>query len=214
MAKIDLLKPKVKRFAEKLCDECKKVGYNITLTHTLRTVAEQNELYAQGRTKPGEIVTNAKGGFSFHNYGVAFDICPVVNNKLDWNNTLLFEAVGKIGISLGLEWGGSWKELVDRQHFQYTAGYSLADFRNNKIDWKKFEINNESVVNVSPQNNTPVLKVSTREGLNVRTGPSAEQNKIGKLVFGKQITPIEKINGWVKIKYKDSFGWVSGNYLS
>lgn len=213
MAKIDLLKPKVKKFAEKLCDECKKVGYNIIFTHTLRTIEEQDELYAQGRTKPGKIITNAKGGFSFHNYGVAFDICPVVNNKLDWNNINLFDTIGKIGISLGLEWGGSWKELVDRPHFQYTSDYSLADFRNNKIDWKKFEINNENV-NVLSQNSILILKVSAREGLNVRIGPSAEQNKIGKLVFGEQIAPIEKINGWVKIKYKDGFGWIRESYLS
>lgn len=85
MAKLELLKPKVKKLAEILIEECKKSNYQITIVQTLRTTEEQNALYAQGRIKPGNIMTYAKGGESFHNFGVAFDFCPVVNSKLEMN---------------------------------------------------------------------------------------------------------------------------------
>ncbi len=136
--KLDLLKPRVKRLTLKLLEECKSNGIGIIITQTLRTTEEQNRLYASGRTRPGKIVTNARGGYSFHNFGVAFDFCPVVRGEAVWNDLKLFEKVGKMGKSLGLEWGGDWKSFPDRPHFQFTAGYSLEDFRKNKIDQNKF----------------------------------------------------------------------------
>lgn len=51
----------------------------------------------------------------------------------------LFEDIGKIGEALGLEWGGGWKKIIDRPHFQYLAGYAISDFKNNKVGWKKFD---------------------------------------------------------------------------
>ena len=138
MANLNLLKPKVKALALELQKRAKEVGIDIIFTCTLRSVAEQNKLYARGRTLPGKIVTNARGGESLHNYGVAFDICPVINGKAIFNDASLFNRVGKIGIDLGLEWGGSWKKFIDKPHFQYTAGYSLNAFKNGKIDLKKF----------------------------------------------------------------------------
>jgi peptidoglycan LD-endopeptidase CwlK len=135
MKKIDKLKPKVRDFAERLVGESRKVGIAIKITETLRTIAEQDRLYAQGRDKPGKIVTNCRGGESFHNYGVAFDFCPMKNGKADWNNLEQFEKVGRMGEALGLEWGGSWKKFPDRPHFQYTAGYSIKDFQQGEVDW-------------------------------------------------------------------------------
>ena len=138
MAKLELLKPKVKCLAEQLIGECGKNGIKIIISETRRSIGKQNELYAQGRTKPGEVVTNAKGGYSFHNYGVAFDFCPVVKNKAVWENVKLFETIGAIGESIGLEWGGRWKKVIDRPHFQYTLGYTIDDFRKGSVDWHKF----------------------------------------------------------------------------
>ena len=69
---------------------------------------------------------------------MAFDICPLVNGKTSWNYIELFKKVGSIGESLGLEWGGNWKKFKDLPHFQYTAGYTLAQFRNKKINEEKF----------------------------------------------------------------------------
>ncbi len=107
MADLKLLKPKVKKMAEELIKKCGENGIKIIITHTLRTKEKQDELYAQGRTKPGRIVTNAKGGYSFHNHGVAFDCKPNINQKVSSNDYLkLFNTIGEIGESLGLEWGG------------------------------------------------------------------------------------------------------------
>lgn len=138
MNKLDLLKPKVKRLAEELIKSCKKEKIKILITQTLRTKEEQDTLYAQGRTTKGSIVTNAKGGYSYHNFGVAFDFCTIVEGKPAWKNKKLFNKVGSLGVSLGLEWGGNWKTFQDLPHFQYRAGYTLKDFRNDKIDEDKF----------------------------------------------------------------------------
>lgn len=134
MQKIDQLKPKVKQLAEQLIASCKEEGITIKITNAYRSSAEQNALYAQGRTKKGKIVTNAKGGQSFHNYGVAFDFVPIIKGKAAWKDEELFRKVGKIGESLGLEWGGSWKGFLDLPHFQCTLGYTIAQFKNEEID--------------------------------------------------------------------------------
>lgn len=203
MPNLELLKPKVKALAEGLIGECQKAGHQIAIVQTLRTIAEQDALYAQGRTKPGKIVTNARGGYSFHNFGVAFDMCPVVNGQLAWNNLPLFRQIGTIGMRLGLEWGGTWTSFPDLPHFQYLAGYALADFRNQAVDWKKFEL-----VRFAD------MRVTARTGLNVRSGPAAANPKIGALSFGDIITPLEKSGGWVKIKHQGGFGWVNESYLA
>ncbi len=98
---------------------CKEAGIDLVVTSTLRDFDSQNALYAQGRTIPGKIVTKAKGGQSFHNFGVAFDVVPVVNGKAVWDDDAIWSKIGKIGTDLGLDWGGTWK-FVDKPHFQYT----------------------------------------------------------------------------------------------
>jgi hypothetical protein len=83
-------------------------------------VAEQDALYAQGRTASGSIVTNARGSSysSMHQWGVAFDIIRNDGKGAYNNNDGWFDKVGKIGVSLGLEWGGSWTSPIDKPHFQ------------------------------------------------------------------------------------------------
>jgi peptidoglycan L-alanyl-D-glutamate endopeptidase CwlK len=94
-----------------------------------RTYEEQDDLYAQGRSKPGSIVTKAKGGQSMHNFGTAFDIGIFsMDGKHYLGESPDYAKVGKIGKKLGLEWGGSW-EFVDEPHFQLTVGRSLAELR-------------------------------------------------------------------------------------
>ncbi len=97
-----------------------------------RTYMEQNELYAQGRTKPGSIVTHAKGGASNHNFGVAWDI-GIFKNGQYLPESLLYKQVATIGKPLGLEWGGDWKNLQDEPHYQAVAESRLkqiaADFQ-------------------------------------------------------------------------------------
>jgi peptidoglycan L-alanyl-D-glutamate endopeptidase CwlK len=112
------------------------------LAYTLRTFAEQDTLYAQGRTKLFDskgnrlgIVTKAKGGQSLHNYGLALDIVLIVDNKsASWNQVLDYDKDGKpdwmeavkIFKSNGWEWGGDWK-FKDSPHFQKTFGHSWKD---------------------------------------------------------------------------------------
>lgn len=130
--KLDGLHPKVKELALKHKEKCKEAGIDLLIYCTYRSINEQNVLYAQGRTKPGKKVTNAKGGQSFHNYRVAYDCGPVVNGNIAWNREDLFKKIGQIGVSLGLEWGGNFKSIKDLPHFQYTGGLTLRDFQTGK----------------------------------------------------------------------------------
>lgn len=124
---LDELNPYVKRLAQKLIEKCKNQNIEIIVTQTFRSFNEQANLYAQGRSKSGKIVTNAKPGYSMHNYGLAFDFCPIIDGKAAWDRVDLFEKVGVIGKSIGLEWGGDFKSIKDRPHFQATGGLIIKD---------------------------------------------------------------------------------------
>ena len=93
-----------------------------------RTYDEQNDLYAQGRTRSGKIVTNARGGFSNHNFGVAWDI-GIFKNGQYIEESELYKSAGAIGKQHGLEWGGDWETFTDGPHFQVVPEASLADIR-------------------------------------------------------------------------------------
>jgi len=111
---------------------CKAQGIDVLITSTLRDNESQNALYAQGRTTAGNIVTNAKAGQSFHNYGCAFDFVPLVNGKAMWNDSKLFERCGVIAESCGLEWAGRWKSFKELAHCQYTGGLTIKDLQAGK----------------------------------------------------------------------------------
>jgi peptidoglycan LD-endopeptidase CwlK len=134
--KLSGVHPVVAEKARQLIKKAYAEGIPIIITQGLRTIEEQNRLYAQGRTKPGKIVTNARGGYSYHNFGLAFDfcVCDVVKGNLvpNWKVDHRWLRVGQIGKSLGLEWGGEWKRFKDYPHFQYTFGLSLAQLRSGK----------------------------------------------------------------------------------
>lgn len=126
---IEDLLPRTKDKALFFQQQCAEEGIDIIFTSTYRDIESQEALYAQGRTKPGQIVTDARGGDSFHNYRVAFDVVPVVNGKAVWGDKQLWERIGVIGKLCGLEWGGSWKGFKDRPHFQDTNGFTIADYK-------------------------------------------------------------------------------------
>ena len=108
--------------------------------YTIRTFAEQNALYAQGRTRLFDangkrlgVVTKAKGGQSIHNYGLALDIVLIKDNKTaSWEDNVDFDKDGKadwmevvnILKSHGWTWGGDWKSFKDKPHFEKTFGYT------------------------------------------------------------------------------------------
>jgi len=97
-------------------------GTHLLVVSGLRTAAEQNALYAQGRTTPGHIVTKARAGHSMHNYGLAVDIVPYLTGatgQLNWRpNTPQFRAMVSALESQNLVWGGTWKSFPDDDHFQ------------------------------------------------------------------------------------------------
>lgn len=122
------VQPKVEEFLAK----CKAAGIDVLITSTYRDAESQNALYEQGRTKPGQKVTNAKAGQSWHNWRCAFDFVPIVNGKAQWNDASLFQKCGEIAESCGLEWAGRWKSFKELAHCQYTGGLTLADFQAGK----------------------------------------------------------------------------------
>lgn len=120
MRDITLCHPRLQVLAAKLVEECSKQGLIIKIGETYRTVAEQEALYAQGRTTPGNIVTNAPGSTysSYHQWGTAFDFFRNDGQGAYNEADNFFGRVGIIGVCLGLEWGGNWKSPVDKPHFQ------------------------------------------------------------------------------------------------
>jgi peptidoglycan L-alanyl-D-glutamate endopeptidase CwlK len=82
-----------------------------------RTYAEQDALFAKGG------VTKARGGFSNHNFGIAFDI-GVFSGAKYLEESPLYKAVAVIGKGLGLSWGGDWKSFVDEPHYQLRPSWA------------------------------------------------------------------------------------------
>jgi hypothetical protein len=94
-------------------------GITIEVVQGLRTFEQQDELFAQGRTKPGPIVTQARGGESNHNYGLAADLCPFAEGQPAWNAPIaVWAAIGAAAEARDLEWGGQWKKFLDKPHVQ------------------------------------------------------------------------------------------------
>jgi peptidoglycan LD-endopeptidase CwlK len=114
---IATLLAEVQPLARALVQKAALSGIRIKVISGLRTYAEQDALYAQGRTQPGPKVTGARGGYSNHNFGIAFDIGVFEGNKY-LGESPKYKAVGVLGMDLGLEWGGNWKTIVDQPHFQ------------------------------------------------------------------------------------------------
>lgn len=111
-----------------------KHGITIEVISGLRSWAQQSALFAQGRTKPGGIVTNARAGSSWHNYGLAVDLGLFAKGKyLDASEPVraarIYRELGALAVSMGLEWAGNWKSFPEGPHFQDRFGMSLAQAR-------------------------------------------------------------------------------------
>ncbi|OMD85626.1 peptidase M15 [Paenibacillus odorifer] len=133
------LHPVVLAAATVLIERCYARGVPIVITQGLRTIAEQDALYAQGRTKSGSIVTNAKGGYSYHNFGLAVDFALLLPNgsSVSWdmnrdyngNNIKDWIEVVEEAKKLGFDWGGDWTSFKDYPHFQMVFGLTLTQLR-------------------------------------------------------------------------------------
>lgn len=120
---IATLHPRVQPIARQFIEAAASHGITIRIISALRTFDEQDALYAQGRSKPGHKVTNARGGYSNHNFGIAFDIGVFSGSKY-LDESPLYKAVAVIGVQLGLEWGGNWKTIQDEPHYQLRPDWA------------------------------------------------------------------------------------------
>lgn len=133
------LNPIVKERSNQLIQQSAKKGIVIVITDGFRSVEDQDQLYKKGRTTDGNIVTKAKGGESYHNYGLAIDFALKTpsgnviwdrqydgngNGKSDWNEVV---ALAK---GLGFDWGGDWAQFKDYPHLQMDFGLTLAELQN------------------------------------------------------------------------------------
>lgn len=127
-ARIQTLHPEIRAQAAAFVNQVEaQLGIQVRVTSGLRTFAEQNALYEQGRSTPGNIVTNARGGSSYHNYGLALDVVPMnAQGQPVWNSPH-WDAIGQLGKQMGFEWGGDFRSIVDKPHFQMDFGNSTRD---------------------------------------------------------------------------------------
>jgi len=121
---IATLLPEVRPYARALFFKAQDKGIAINIISGFRTFDEQDQLYAHGRTTSGPKVTNARGGYSSHNFGIAFDIGVFSGNRY-LSESPLYKVVGALGMELGLDWGGNWKNLVDQPHFELRPTWAI-----------------------------------------------------------------------------------------
>jgi len=135
------LHPKVEAQGNELVALARKRGIDLVFTGGFRSKEEQDALYGQGRVTEGPVVTKAKGGESYHNYGLAVDFAlrtkqgDVVwdmerddnsNGRPDW------EEVVALAKDLGFTWGGDWVQFPDYPHLQMDFGYTIRQLKNGK----------------------------------------------------------------------------------
>jgi peptidoglycan L-alanyl-D-glutamate endopeptidase CwlK len=125
--RIMTLHPDVRNKAREFINKASKIGINLRVAQATRTYAEQNDLYAQGRTKSGGIVTNAKGGQSSHNFGTAIDVVQIIDGNAKWDAD--WNKIAEIGKSVGFSWGGDWKTFKDKPHFEMNFGNTIAQLK-------------------------------------------------------------------------------------
>ena len=105
-------------------NEAVNQGYEAKIICGTRTYAEQNDLYRQ-RPK----VTNARGGQSWHNFGLAWDF-GIFQDRNYLPNHPLYTTLGKLYAKIdGLEWGGTWKSFTDPPHLQLHQFGSISEAR-------------------------------------------------------------------------------------
>ncbi|WP_370866604.1 M15 family metallopeptidase [Saccharibacillus sp. JS10] len=139
--KVIALHPEVQSKMNTLIRQAKDRGIDVVITSDFRSSAEQDRLYRQGREDPGNIVTNARGGQSYHNYGLAIDFALLdKSGKIVWdmeqdlndNGRSDWLEVVDLAKTLGFEWGGDWENFRDYPHFQMKFGYSLRQLQQGK----------------------------------------------------------------------------------
>jgi len=156
--RINQLHPKIRAEVTDIINRANNViskRLTVRIVQGLRTIDEQNALYAKGRTTPGPRVTNAQGGSSYHNYGLAIDIAFLVDGKeISWDTKKDWDADGTadwlevvlLFTKAGYTWGGLFKSIKDFPHFEKTYGLGWRQMKA-KYDAKDF-IKNTQYINI------------------------------------------------------------------
>ena len=201
------LHPLLRLYLERMIKYANDAGIYIIVTEGLRTVADQDALYAKGRTKPGPVVTNAKGSYygSQHQWGIAFDIC-IANDGHMWDESY-FRRVAEvtIGHCKHLGWGGYWTKekdgLIDRPHFY------LDNWGKNPLPLKKkYGVPDKFM-------KTFTGKVTgTKDGLTIWSKNKKKQIK-KNVPNGEVFNILSKGIRWARIEYNGIHGYVLKKYL-
>lgn len=94
-------------------------GYDLRITSGFRSLAQQQQIYDQGRLEDGTVVSEAPPGHSLHNYGFAVDIVDRIKGyNINWSQLVV------IGAYCGLDNGG----VGDYPHFEYHGGLDTEQF--------------------------------------------------------------------------------------
>lgn len=128
--RLNQLHPKIREKALAAYAEAVKVtpkGVHPFITQTMRSFAESDKLYAQGRTTKGPIVTKAAAGQSYHNYGLALDFVNQVDGVAKWTIDANWMKVVAVFKKHGFVWGGDFKSIPDAPHFEMTLGHNWKD---------------------------------------------------------------------------------------
>lgn len=129
------LLPKAQRAARIFLNAAKPFKYQVKILSGTRTYAEQAAIYAQGRTKPGSIVTKAGPGQSNHNFGIAFDV-GIFDGKTYFTGRNATEEKAYTDLRAftkkatpELDWGGDWKSIKDKPHYELRTGKTTSQVR-------------------------------------------------------------------------------------
>ena len=186
----------------KMLDECHKGGIYLIITEGIRTVQRQDELYAQGRTKPGIVVTRARGlsYSSQHQWGIAFDIA--INDKADPYNDNRMLRAAQIGKSVGLSWGGNWKSIVDKPHF-YLGKWGPTT-----------EVLKKKYGNPDNFKKTWTSKVTRKKGIRLYKD-KRRKNLIGRIPYGSTVEVLYLCKLiYAKVRYKGKVGYVKKRFIT
>ena len=116
---LDRLHPDARAFFLDVARRAAAEGIALRWTSGRRSYAEQNKLYAQGRTTPGPIITGARGCMSWHVQGRAVDFEPTPRTEAS------YARVGALAVELGGKWGGSFSNLRDIGHIEFHPGLTI-----------------------------------------------------------------------------------------
>lgn len=128
-ARLQEVYPTLSQKITQLISQLEAQGIECRVVQGMRSWSQQDQLYAQGRTVPGQIVTNVVGGYSYHNFGLATDIVPSQFGpgqpyNPDWNSSHpSWQRMIQLGTSLGLDSGALWRTFKDYPHFQLTGRF-------------------------------------------------------------------------------------------